>query len=77
MEEVKQTEQSFDKELVLSLLEKGFFYCQTGSQGGGITNGNVISVPHYRAFLSMKNVAFDEISELLPRIEVDKKTKNR
>lgn len=77
LEEVKQTEQSFDKELVLSLLEKGFFYCQTGSQGGGITNGNVISVPHYRAFLSMKNVAFDEISELLPRIEVDKKTKNR
>lgn len=67
----------FEYKKVLELLEKGFFYCQTGSQGGGITNGNVISVPHYRAFLSMKNVAFDEISELLPRIEVDKKTKNR
>ena len=67
----------FEYKKVLELLEKGFFYCQTGSQGGGITNGNVISVPHYRAFLSMKNVAFDEISELLPRIEIDKKTKNR
>lgn len=67
----------FEYKKVLELLEKGFFYCQTGSQGGGITNGNVISVPHYRAFLSMKNVAFDEISELLPRIEVDKKTKNK
>lgn len=67
----------FEYKKVLELLEKGFFYCQTGSQGGGITNGNVISVPHYRAFLSMKNVAFDEISELLPRIEVDKRTKNR
>ena len=75
--ELERKNQSFENEIVLNLLEKGFFYCQTGSQGGGITNGNVISVPHYRAFLSMKNVAFDEISELLPRIEVDKKTKNR
>ena len=75
--ELERKNQSFENEIVLNLLEKGFFYCQTGSQGGGITDGNVISVPHYRAFLSMKNVAFDEISELLPRIEVDKKTKNR
>ncbi len=73
LEEVKKTEKSFDKELVLSLLEKGFFYCQTGLQGGGITDGNVISVPHYRTYLSMKDNAFKEISSLLPRIEVDKK----
>ena len=63
----------FEYKKVLELLEKGFFYCQTGSQGGGITNGNVISVPHYRTYLSMKDNAFKEISSLLPRIEVDKK----
>ena len=75
LEEVKQTEQSFDKELVLSLLEKGFFYCQLAPQGGGITDGNVISVPNYKTLLSMKEYAFKEISSLLPRIEFDKKSK--
>ena len=34
--EVKGKDQSFDNKLVLSLLEKGFFYCQTGQQGVGI-----------------------------------------
>lgn len=71
--ELERKNQSFENEIVLNLLEKGFFYCQTGSQGGGITDGNVISVPHYRIFLSMKDDAFKEISSLLPRIEVDKK----
>ena len=71
--ELERKNQSFENEIVLNLLEKGFFYCQTGSQGGGITDGNVISVPHYRLFLSMKDDAFKEISSLLPRIEVDKK----
>lgn len=75
--ELERKNQCFEKEIVLNLLEKGFFYCQTGSQGGGITDGNVISVPHYRIFLSMKDDAFKEISSLLPRIEVDKKEKNR
>ncbi|MFQ7323465.1 MAG: hypothetical protein ACLRPC_02910 [Streptococcus sp.] len=37
----KKNPREFDNELVLSLLEKGFFYCQTGSMGGGITDGNV------------------------------------
>lgn len=49
-EEVKGKNQSFDNKLVLSLLEKGFFYCQTGQQGGGITDGNVISVPNFKNF---------------------------
>ena len=71
--ELERKNQSFENEIVLNLLEKGFFYCQTGSQGGGITDGNVISVPNYRLFLSMKDDAFKEISSLLPRIEVDKK----
>ncbi len=90
LEEVKQTEQSFDKELVLSLLEKGFFYCQLRIMGGGITSGNVISVTNYKEYLNfkksstltkleldekylkMKDNAFKEISDLLPRIDIDK-----
>lgn len=90
LEEVRQTEQSFDKELVLSLLEKGFFYCQLRSMGGGITSGNVISVTNYEEYLNskkystltkleldekylkMKDNAFKEISDLLPRIDIDK-----
>ena len=52
-EEVKEKNQSFDKELVLNLLEKGFFYCQTGIMGGGITDGNVISV------LNLKRISDD------------------
>jgi len=90
LEEVKQTEQSFDKELVLSLLEKGFFYCQLRPMGGGITSGNVISVTNYEEYLNlkkystltkleldekylkMKDNAFKEISDLLPRIDIDK-----
>ena len=54
LEEVKQIEQSFDKELVLSLLEKGFFYCQLRIMGGGITSGNVISVTNYKEYLKLK-----------------------
>ena len=62
----------FDNKLVLELLEKGFFYCQLAQQGGGITSGNVISVPNYKILLSMKKDAFEEISDLLPRIDIDK-----
>ncbi|WP_314396838.1 hypothetical protein [uncultured Gemella sp.] len=62
----------FDNKLVLELLEKGFFYCQLAQQGGGITSGNVISVPNYKILLSMKKDAFKEISDLLPRIDIDK-----
>ena len=73
LEEVKQTEQSFDKELVLSLLEKGFFYCQTGQQGGGITDGNVISVPNFKTisklFKDTKKKDFNSIKSVLTKAE--------
>lgn len=73
LEEVKQTEQSFDKELVLSSLEKGFFYCQTGQQGGGITTGNVISVRDFKAleniYEKLKELAFTEIFDLITEKE--------
>ena len=47
-EEEKQKDRTFEHEKVLNLLEEGFFYCQTGSMGGGITDGNVISVPNFK-----------------------------
>ena len=60
LEEVKQIEQSFDDRLVLSLLEKGFFYCQTGPRGGGITSGHVISVPNFRTVDRKDSKLFDD-----------------
>ncbi|MEZ7740132.1 hypothetical protein O3794_01005 [Gemella sanguinis] len=76
--EVKGKNQSFDNELVLSLLEKGFFYCQTGRQGGGITDGNVISVPNFRRvkrknskeFKKTKLNDFNSIKSLLTKVEL-------
>ncbi|OFN92912.1 hypothetical protein [Streptococcus sp. HMSC074F05] len=72
-EEVKEKNQSFDNELVLSLLEKGFFYCQTGRQGGGITDGNVISVPNLKRISDelkeTKKKDFDSIKSLLTKVE--------
>ena len=71
-EEVKEKNQSFDNELVLSLLEKGFFYCQTGRQGGGITDGNVISVPNLKRISDelkeTKKKDFDSIKSLLTKV---------
>ena len=55
---------------VMERLENHFFYCQLRPIGGGITDGNVISVPNYRKFMDMKKSAFDEITKLLPRIDV-------
>ena len=80
LEEVKQTEQSFDKELVLGLLEKGFFYCQTGQQGGGITSGNVISVPDFKALKKiyeiLKETAFTEIFDLITKSDTEQELKD-
>lgn len=75
--EVKGKNQSFDNKLVLSLLEKGFFYCQTGQQGGGITDGNVISVPNFRTvdrknskeFKKTKLNDFNSIKSVLTKVE--------
>lgn len=58
---------------VMKILEYNFFYCQLRPIGGGITDGNVISVPNYRKFMDMKESAFDEITKLLPRIDVKNK----
>lgn len=55
---------------VMERLENNFFYCQLRPIGGGITDGNVISVPNYRKFMDMKESAFDEIAKSLPRIDV-------
>ena len=73
--EVKEKNQNFDNKLVLSLLEKGFFYCQTGQQGGGITSGNVISIKNYKIyndiFKNLKETAFEEISDVLHQSNID------
>ena len=76
-DEVKQKDQSFDNELVLSLLEKGFFYCQTGPRGGGITEGNIISVPNFKTidrkdsklFKDTQKKDFNSIKSLLTKVE--------
>lgn len=79
--EVKEKDQSFDNRLVLSLLEKGFFYCQTGQQGGGITSGNVISIKKYKIyddiFKNLKKTAFEEISDVLRRGDIDKNSSGK
>ena len=76
--EEKQNGRSFEHAKVLSLLEKGFFYCQTGQQGGGITDGNVISVPNFRTvgrknskeFKKTKLNDFNSIKSLLTKVEI-------
>ena len=79
--EVKEKNQNFDNKLVLSLLEKGFFYCQTGQQGGGITSGNVISIKNYKIykdiFKTLKQTAFKEISDVLRRGDIDKNSSGK
>lgn len=68
--EVKEKNTTFEVDEVMEKLEENFFYCQLANTGGGITDGNVISVPNYKLFLKMKKEAFTEISELLPRIDI-------
>jgi len=76
-DKVKEKDSSFDNIMVLSLLEKGFFYCQTGQQGGGITAGNVISVPNFntvdrknsKEFKKTKLNDFNSIKSLLTKVE--------
>ena len=72
-QEEKQNGRIFEHEKVLKLLEKGFFYCQTGQQGGGITDGNVISVPNFKTisklFYDTKKKDFNTIKSLLTKVE--------
>lgn len=69
--EEKQKDRNFKHKKVLELLEKGFFYCQTGQQGGGITDGNVISVPNFKKisklFDDTKMKDFNSIKSLLTK----------
>lgn len=77
-EEVKGKNQDFDNEIVLNLLEEGFFYCQTGFMGGGITDGNVISVLNFKTidrkdsklFEDTKMKDFNSIKSLLTKVEM-------
>lgn len=70
-EEVKGKNQDFDDEIVLCLLEERFFYCQTGSMGGGITDGNVISVTNLKRISNelkkTKEKDFNSIKSLLTK----------
>lgn len=72
-QEEKQNGRIFEHEKVLKLLEKGFFYCQTGQQGGGITDGNVISIPNFKTisklFDDTKKKDFNTIKSLLTKVE--------
>ena len=69
--EVKGKNQDFDDEIVLCLLEERFFYCQTGSMGGGITDGNVISVTNLKRISDelkkTKEKDFNSIKSLLTK----------
>lgn len=69
----KQKGKIFEHDKVLKLLENGFFYCQTGSMGGGITDGNVISVPNFKTisklFKDTKMKDFNSIKSLLTKAE--------
>ena len=86
----KITTGDYNTKEVMKILEKKFFYCQLRPVGGGITSGNVISVPNYNKYLELKSdslknelelgkkykkwkeESFKEISDLLPRIDIDK-----
>mgnify|MGYP001789607279 CR=1 FL=1 len=79
-EEVKGKNQDFDDKIVLCLLEERFFYCQTGQQGGGITTGNVISVPDFKAWKNiyekLKKTAFTEIDNLITKSDTEQEIKD-
>ena len=77
-QEEKQNGRIFEHEKVLNLLEESFFYCQTGFMGGGITDGNVISVPNFetidrkdsKLFEDTKMKDFNSIKSLLTKVEM-------
>ena len=71
----------FDNKNTLNILEKLFFYRQTGNVGGGITSGNVISIKNYiiyqNIFQNLKETAFEEIFDVLHRGDADKKSSGK
>ena len=58
-----------------------FFYRQTRTEGGGITSGNVISIKndeiHKKIFKNLKRTAFEEISDVLRRSDIDKNSSGK
>ena len=82
-EEVKKEKNNygFDNKNTLNILEKLFFYRQTGNVGGGITSGNVISIKNYiiyqNIFQNLKETAFEEIFDVLHRGDADKKSSGK
>lgn len=73
--EVKKNRNNFKSKELLEVLENNFFYCQPASAGGGITYGNVISVRDFKMwkefYEEVKKIAFDEIDNLLPKIDTN------
>ena len=73
--EVKKNGNNFKSNELLEVLENHFFYCQPASAGGGITYGNVISVRDFKMwkefYEEIKKIAFDEIDNLLPKIDTN------
>lgn len=73
--EVKKNGNNFKSNELLEVLENHFFYCQPASAGGGITYGNVISVHDFKMwkefYEEIKKIAFDEIDNLLPKIDTN------
>ena len=57
----------YNTEEIMQILEKNFFYCQLRPVGGGITSGNVISVPNYKKYLELK------LDSLKNELELDEK----
>lgn len=79
--EKEKNNYGFQNQNTLKNLEKLFFYCQTGQQGGGITSGNVISIKNYKIyndiFENLKETAFEEIFDVLHRGDADKNSSGK
>ena len=78
--EVESSTSEFNTYDLLKKLEENFFFCQLSSQGGGITSGNVISVPDFKAWKNiyeiLKETAFTEISDLITKSDTEKELKD-
>lgn len=78
--EVESSTSEFNTYDLLKKLEEKFFFCQLSSQGGGITSGNVISVPDFKAWKNiyeiLKETAFTEISDLITKSDTEKELKD-
>lgn len=79
--EAKEKNPKFKNLKTRSNLEKLFFYRQTRTEGGGITSGNVISIKndeiHKKIFKNLKRTAFEEISDVLRRSDIDKNSSGK